>query len=101
MVDTLKRVDAEGLIETTVDRTGLWSAQTPQAFRTAELIEALAGARASNLAVTDEAGLYEAIGKPVTIVRSDATNLKLTFPGDQDLASYLFERRTSSEETGR
>lgn len=99
VVDTLKRVGDDGVIGETVDRRGLWAAQTPQAFRTGELIEALNHARDHGLAVTDEAGLYEALGKPVTIVRGDATNLKLTYPNDHLLASFLFERRAQVEET--
>jgi 2-C-methyl-D-erythritol 4-phosphate cytidylyltransferase len=99
VVDTLKRVDADGIIQATVDRSGLWAAQTPQAFRTAELLDALARAQEMNLTATDEAGLYEAMGKPVSIVRSDASNLKLTFPEDHALASLLFSQRASNEET--
>lgn len=98
--DTLKRVDASGVIDVTVDRTGLWAAQTPQAFRTAELLDALDRAAQRSWAVTDEASLYEKLGWPVTVVRGDVTNLKLTWPGDHELASFLFERRRVKEAGG-
>ena len=62
--NTLKRV-ADGMIVETVDRRGLWAAQTPQVFRRELLLEAYA-ARKGN--VTDDAQLVEATGAAVTIV---------------------------------
>jgi 2-C-methyl-D-erythritol 4-phosphate cytidylyltransferase len=97
VADTLKRAGDDGLIESTVDRSGLWAAQTPQAFRTAELLAALIDARRMNRSATDEAGLYEAMGKPVAIVRGDPGNMKLTYPGDQAIAAALFARRASDD----
>ena len=95
--DTLKRVGNDGAIEVTVDRTGLWAAQTPQAFRTSALLEALELAASQGWSVTDEASLYERLGRPVTVVRGDVTNLKLTWPGDHELVSFLFEQRRAKE----
>ena len=101
VTDTLKRVVGDALIETTVDRTGLWAAQTPQAFRTVELLAALEDAVASDVAATDEASLYEALGRPVAVVQGDTTNFKLTWPGDEDLATFLIERWRQREGTTR
>src|ERR671921_1784532 len=79
VADTLKRV-MEGTIEATVDRAGLWAAQTPQAFR----LELLRGVMASNSeeSVTDEARLCEVAGLPVTVVPSSLANLKVTHAED-------------------
>ena len=80
--DTLKRVSLMQ-VETTVPRKGLWRAQTPQVFRREWLEAAHAAARA---VATDDAGLVEALGKPVRITPSDALNLKITTPADLALA---------------
>ena len=80
--DTVKRVTLQQ-VETTVPRAGLWRVQTPQVFRR-DWLEAAHAAATGN--ATDDAGLLEAIGKPVRITVSDATNLKITTPADLALA---------------
>lgn len=86
VTDTLKRV-RDDLVEATVDRAGLWAAQTPQVFRRATLLAAMAAPH--DPAVTDEARLFEALGLPVTVVPGSPTNLKLTHPGDLRLAEGI------------
>lgn len=77
--DTLKRV-VDGFVEATVDRAGLWRAQTPQGFRYADLMEAYA--KTAHLALTDDAAVAEAAGMEVAIVDGDAGNVKITSPED-------------------
>ncbi|MDQ5878737.1 MAG: 2-C-methyl-D-erythritol 4-phosphate cytidylyltransferase [Pseudomonadota bacterium] len=90
VADTLKRADAESRVTATEPRDGLWQAQTPQMFRYAALLAALESCRV----VTDEAGAIEAAGFKPKLVKSDATNLKVTFPADLSLAELiLFARR--------
>jgi 2-C-methyl-D-erythritol 4-phosphate cytidylyltransferase len=86
VVDTLKRVRVDVVVET-VDRTGLYGAQTPQAF----LASVLRRAYAAELgAATDCAALVEAIGGRVTIVEGDPRLVKVTTKADLDLvASWL------------
>jgi len=86
VVDTLKRVRVDAIVET-VDRTGLYGAQTPQAF----LASVLRGAYAAEPgAATDCAALVEAIGGRVTIVEGDPRLVKVTTKADLDLvASWL------------
>jgi len=82
--DTLKRI-ADGLVTATVDRDGLVSVQTPQAFRASVLREAhRAGGRS-----TDDAGLVEQLGLAVHTIPGDPRNLKLTRPEDLGLAEAL------------
>ena len=81
VVDTLKRV-VDGLAQATVNRGGLWGAQTPQAVQTAVLREAFVYATERNIEVTDEAMLMEAIGQCVAIVEGSRFNIKITHPGD-------------------
>jgi len=93
VVDTLKRVGSDGCIVETVDRADIWSAQTPQCFRTDELLGALANARASESHVTDESSLFELVGLPVNVVEGDRMNIKLTYPADVAIVNALFEAR--------
>src|SRR5918998_1432973 len=90
VADTLKRV-AEGAITETVDRAGLWAAQTPQAFRLESLRRVLAAS--SGETVTDEAGLCEAAGVPVSVVPASPANLKVTRAEDVPVADALLRAR--------
>jgi 2-C-methyl-D-erythritol 4-phosphate cytidylyltransferase/2-C-methyl-D-erythritol 2,4-cyclodiphosphate synthase len=78
VADTLKRGEA-GRIAATVPRDGLFRAQTPQAFRYADL---LAAHRALAAEVTDDAQVMEASGVPVALVPGHDSNIKITWPED-------------------
>jgi 2-C-methyl-D-erythritol 4-phosphate cytidylyltransferase len=78
--DTLKRVGADGSVEETVSRDGLWAVQTPQAFAADRFRHALAGN--SLLRATDCAGLVEAAGGRVRVVEGDPRLLKVTSAAD-------------------
>jgi 2-C-methyl-D-erythritol 4-phosphate cytidylyltransferase / 2-C-methyl-D-erythritol 2,4-cyclodiphosphate synthase len=82
VVDTLKR---EGRRLQTVDRKGLWRAQTPQAFRLGLLEEALAASPQA----TDEAQAVEALGRSPRLVPGASTNLKVTVNEDLELARLI------------
>ena len=81
IAETVKRV-REGLVEATLDRDGLWSVQTPQAFRAAVLREAHDKARRDGFVGTDEAMLVERLGHPVRMVPGLADNVKITTADD-------------------
>ena len=88
--DTLKQASADGTIARTVDRAGLWRAQTPQAFRYAAILEAHRRAAAAGRSdFTDDAGLAEWAGLAVKLVASSARNMKLTTAADIELAERL------------
>ncbi len=89
VVDTLKRVDADGRIIDTVDRTGLWRAQTPQAFPREMIERAHVAARAVGAGATDDAGLCERLGEPVMVVRGSERALKITESADFARAEAL------------
>lgn len=86
---TLKRADDKNRIAATVDREGLWEAQTPQVFRRQLLIEAYA--KRGRDPVTDDAQLVERLGKPVTIVPCSALNIKITTRDDLKLAEQVLK----------
>ena len=83
--DTLKRVERGSVVET-VDRTGLYGVQTPQAFLAPLLRDAIARAPAD---VSDCAGAVEAAGGTVTLVEGDPRLLKVTTPADLALVEQL------------
>ena len=87
--DTIKRVGEDGRVLETPPRETLWAAQTPQIVRRATLERAFAAADARGLTVTDEAGLLEALGEPVTVFAGSYHNLKVTTPEDLVLAAAL------------
>ncbi|MGC5050322.1 2-C-methyl-D-erythritol 4-phosphate cytidylyltransferase [Micromonospora sp. DT48] len=86
VVDTIKQVDADGVVLGTVDRTVLRAVQTPQGFRRAVLSAAHAAAAD---ALTDDAGLVERQGVPVCSVPGSEHALKITRPFDLALAEHL------------
>jgi 2-C-methyl-D-erythritol 4-phosphate cytidylyltransferase len=90
--ETVKRV-REDLVESTLDRAGLWLIQTPQAFRRALLWEAHDKARRDGYAGTDDAMLVERLGGRVAVVPGLAENLKITTPADLRVARRWTGRR--------
>ncbi|MGD6777925.1 2-C-methyl-D-erythritol 4-phosphate cytidylyltransferase [Sutcliffiella horikoshii] len=90
--DTIKRVSKAGVVEQTVERSSLWSIQTPQAFRYPILKEAHDKAKTENYLGTDEASLVERIHVPVHIVQGEYENFKLTTPEDLILAKAFLQK---------
>lgn len=80
--DTIKRVDARGVVVQTLVRSELRAVQTPQIFRFRPLLEAYERARESGLVGTDDASLIEAVGGTVRVVAGDYRNLKVTTAED-------------------
>lgn len=76
--DTIKRADASGLVDSTLDRSTLWTIQTPQIFRKELILRALDHVQTSNIPVTDDASAVEALGGKVTCVEVADLNLKIT-----------------------
>ena len=91
VADTLKRVAEDGEIQATVDRTGLWRAQTPQVFPAAKLRKAVDAARERGAPATDEAKVMEDAGFRVGVVPGREDNLKITRPEDLELAGRFLE----------
>ncbi len=85
--DTLKSSHPDQTIAATVDRQGLWQAQTPQAVRLPLLKQAYAAFNDQD--VTDEAALLELAGIAVTLIEGSETNIKITRPDDLILAEKI------------
>ena len=82
VTDTIKEAAADKTIARNVDRTHLWSVQTPQAFRVDVIRRALSEVFARNLAVTDDTAACELIHQPVRLVESLTPNPKVTTQAD-------------------
>jgi 2-C-methyl-D-erythritol 4-phosphate cytidylyltransferase len=82
MTDTVKESVDGKLIERTLDRSRLWSVQTPQTFRVEVIRRALAAVRRRGLLVTDDTAACELVGQPVRLVVTSHPNPKVTRPED-------------------
>jgi 2-C-methyl-D-erythritol 4-phosphate cytidylyltransferase len=93
VTDTIKRVDEQGAVGETLDRSSLWGVQTPQVFRRAALEEALDVSQEILAAASDDAWLIERAGGRVIVVEGGEQNLKITTPLDLQVAEMLLARR--------
>jgi 2-C-methyl-D-erythritol 4-phosphate cytidylyltransferase len=94
--DTIKQVErtAHGAIVTsTIPREFIVQAQTPQGFRFGLLLKAMTDATADGFLGTDEASVVERAGHPVAVVHGSQVNLKITQPGDLELAEFYLHQR--------
>lgn len=97
-MDTVKEVKRASLpndvalITATIPRERVVLAQTPQVFRAALLIQAFAQARQDGVTASDEAGLVERSGHDVHVVVGSDRNLKITRPGDMELAEFYLRQ---------
>ena len=92
VADTIKETADGQTISRTVDRSKLWSVQTPQTFRAEVIRRAIAAARAQNLVLTDDTAACELIGQPVRLVKSMSPNPKVTVPADLPFIESLLRR---------
>ena len=95
--DTLKRANDQGTIESTVDRSRFWAAQTPQLFRTRELASNLEAALAAGESPTDDAAALERAGMHPLLVEGPRSNIKITGPEDLALAEFILQRQSMDE----
>jgi len=100
VVATLKKVE-DGSIAETVDRSGLYEAQTPQVFKRAMLEKAYGNLdKLDKGLISDDAQLVEAIGEKVFIVETDSSNVKITQRSDVAIAEAIIKARAKAERKG-
>lgn len=90
---TIKRVTEAKVIEQTLPREQLYEAQTPQVFRKDILVAAYGRMVEFDEAMTDDARIVEDAGTPISVVISDATNIKITTKADRTLAAAILKSR--------
>lgn len=93
--DTVKEA-LGGKVSRTVPRETLVSVQTPQAFWSETLIEAFGKAREEGFSGTDESGLVERLGRPVTVVEGSYENIKITTEEDLAVAECILRNRNKT-----
>jgi 2-C-methyl-D-erythritol 4-phosphate cytidylyltransferase len=94
-VKEVKRASLPGdvaLVTATIPRERVVLAQTPQVFEAKLLREAFARAAADGFTASDEAGLVERLGHDVYVVLGSERNLKITRPGDLELAEFYLRQ---------
>lgn len=98
--DTVKRVDKDHKVTETVNRHGLWLAQTPQVFRKEWLVEAYKQRGKLGNQITDDAQLVEAAGHAISVVEGDSTNVKITRKSDLFLCEAILKSRPKPKAAG-
>ena len=93
VTDTIKESDGGTTIARTIDRSRLWSVQTPQTFQVSVIRAALEKVRSQGALVTDDTAACELIGQRVTLVESRTPNPKATSKADLPLIEMLLLRR--------
>jgi len=91
--DTLKRVECDGRIAETVDRSDLVAVETPQVFDLRALTGAYELAGLDGVEATDDAGIMEHAGHAPHIVISETLNLKITYSDDVLIARAYYSAR--------
>lgn len=100
VTDTIKHVENKTIIKT-VDRTNLYEAQTPQVFDKNLLKEAYANLeKLDRSKISDDSQLVEALGRKVSIVEADSSNIKITRPGDIAVAEAIIKSRPKPKPEG-
>jgi 2-C-methyl-D-erythritol 4-phosphate cytidylyltransferase len=101
-MDTVKEVKRAtlpsdvALVTATIPRERIVLAQTPQVFRASLLLEAYTRARADGISASDEASLVERLGHDVHVVAGSDRNLKITKPGDMQLAEFYLRQERAA-----
>ena len=91
IVDTIKLSDGHARISQNIDRTHLWSVQTPQVFKITTILEAMEAVDAQHASVTDDTAACELIGQPVILIESKRPNPKVTTSADLPFIQFLLQ----------
>jgi len=98
--DTMKRAkQGTNTILKTESRDDLWHALTPQLFRLGELYDALEQGLDAQANITDEASALERLDKFPVLVEGSATNIKITHPGDVEIATDFLSSKLQIKDT--
>lgn len=91
ITDTVKDVKKGLIVTKTVDRTGLWCAQTPQTFDRDLLMKAFSVVKRKKLTVTDEASAVQLVSKDIRLIPAPWSNIKITTADDLAFAAALLK----------
>lgn len=94
--DTMKQANTEQRVASTLDRSKMWHALTPQMYKTQELTSAITSVLASNIDITDESSAMEALGYVSGLVKGSSDNIKITQPEDLFLAEFILNQQKNN-----
>ncbi|MFP4496977.1 MAG: 2-C-methyl-D-erythritol 4-phosphate cytidylyltransferase [Vulcanimicrobiota bacterium] len=90
--ETVKIVNRQGFVESTPPRKKLVGVQTPQLFKTKELISAYKSMDFAEIDITDDAQVYELAGGKIKVIPGEENNIKVTTPEDLEIAEFLIKK---------
>ncbi len=96
--DTIKLAGTDGFVDRTIDRSGLWQIQTPQAFDYGLIMDAHRKALSAGIDGTDDAMLVERLGHKVKLIKGDYNNIKITTREDLIFAEAIYNIRLNAVE---
>lgn len=82
--------------DSTLDRSQVWQAQTPQVFRLGQLRKVLVHVIKQNLSITDESSAFEQLNLPIKLVTGSRQNIKITYPDDAILIAAIIDMQLLS-----
>lgn len=99
VVDTMKQCNIEhpNTVGSTIDRSNLWHAFTPQVYKTVELKQAIEQALEQGKEITDESSAIELAGLPSLLVLGRRDNIKITRPEDLVLATFYLDQQKQNK----
>ncbi len=89
--ETIKSANADNIVQSTLNRSQIWSIQTPQGFRRPLILKAYQNAIRKNIFGTDDSSLVEAIAHKVKIIPGEPQNIKITTPFDMSIAGKILK----------
>jgi 2-C-methyl-D-erythritol 4-phosphate cytidylyltransferase len=89
--DTIKKVDKNFKISSTISRDEIWVAQTPQMFKYSILFESLEHCKNNNIEISDESQALETLGYECMVNMGYSHNIKITQNKDMDLGKYIIK----------
>lgn len=101
VTDTIKQSEPAQALEnkiTTVDRSQLWHALTPQMYKSVDLIQAIERAQQKGLPITDESSAIELAGLSSQLVPASRENIKITRPEDLALAAFYLQQQVKTNQ---
>ncbi|MEH6595817.1 MAG: 2-C-methyl-D-erythritol 4-phosphate cytidylyltransferase [Colwellia polaris] len=94
--DTMKQADNEQRVASTLDRSQMWHALTPQMYKTDELNSAITSVLANGIDITDESSAMEALSYDSGLVKGSSDNIKITQPEDLLLAEFILNQQKNN-----
>ena len=94
--DTMKQANNKQRVASTLDRSQMWHALTPQMYKTAELTSAINSALANGIDITDESSAMEALSYDSGLVKGSSDNIKITQPEDLLLAEFILNQQKNN-----